>query len=86
MDWRKGDAVRLIILVADAGPHMDYENDSGYDEAMATALRRGIKIHTIASSGLDEFGEYVFRQLAQHTMGRFVFILYGEGGDTPHLV
>lgn len=86
VEWRQDDTVRLVIMVADAGPHMDYQNDPGYDEAMATALRRGVKIHTIASSGLDEFGEYVFRQVAQHTMGKFVFIVYGENGDTPHSV
>ena len=56
---------------------------------MAEARSRGIKIFSVASSGLDVQGEYIFRQIAQHTMGRFIFILYGgpDGGlETPHNV
>ena len=54
---------------------------------MAEAKRRGIKIFSVATSGLNSQGEYIFRQIAQHTMGRFIFLLYeGEGGtpSTPH--
>lgn len=81
-DWRRDDAVRLVFLVADAPPHLDYPQDYDYAAEMMTAHRKGIKIFAVASSGLDAQGEYIFRQIAQHTMGRFIFILYG--GDTPH--
>ena len=41
----------------------------------------------MASSGLDEPGECIFRQIAQQAMGQFIFLLY-ESGDgtrtTPH--
>ena len=83
-DWRLDDAIRLIILVADAPPHLDYAEDYDYAEEMIEANRRGMKVFAIASSGLDNQGEYIFRQIAQHTMGRFLFILYG--GETPHSV
>ncbi len=79
--WREDEAVRLIFLVADAPPHLDYEQDFAYDEEMVEAVRRGIKIIPIASSGLDDQGEYVFRQLAQFTLGRFVFLTYEEAGQ-----
>lgn len=85
-EWRLDDAVRLVFLIADAPPHLDYEQDYSYADEMIEAHRRGIKIFSIASSGLDQQGEYVFRQIAQHTMGRFIFIVYGEGGTTPHSV
>ena len=85
-DWRLENAVRLMFLIADAPPHLDYEQDYSYADEMIEAHRRGIKIFSIASSGLDEQGEYVFRQIAQHTMGRFIFIVYGGGGTTPHSV
>ena len=81
-DWRLDDAVRLIFLVADAPPHLDYPQDYDYAVEMMTAHRKGIKIFAVASSGLEPQGEYIFRQIAQHTMGRFIFILYG--GGTPH--
>ncbi|MBN1995195.1 MAG: VWA domain-containing protein [Anaerolineae bacterium] len=88
VEWRTGNAVKLIFLVADAPPHLDYAQDYDYAEEMESAARRGIKIFPIASSGLDDQGEYVFRQLAQYTMGRFIFLTYegptnsGAPGDT----
>ena len=85
-DWRLGKAIRLMFLVADAPPHLDYDNDYSYAVEMMEAHRRGIKTFAIATSGLDEQGEYVFRQIAQHTMGRFVFLLYGPEGSTSHSV
>ena len=85
-DWRE-DAVRLVFLIADAPPHLDYEQDPDYAEEMGRAREQGIKIFSVASSGLDERGEYVFRQIAQQTIGRFLFILYETGPqgrlDTP---
>ena len=88
-EWRTGDAVRLVFLLADAPPHLDYQDDFDYAVEMVEARRRGIKIFSVASSGLDAQGEYIFRQIAQHTMGRFIFLLYagyGEGLGTPHNV
>ena len=86
-DWREGDAIRLVFLLADAPPHLDYPQDYDYAEEMVEARKRGIKIFSVASSGLNVRGEYIFRQIAQHTMGRFIFILYespGGGVGTPH--
>ncbi len=88
--WRLDNAIRLVFLVADAPPHLDYAQDYDYAEEMVEANRRGMKIFAIASSGLEGQGEYIFRQIAQHTMGRFIFIVYGgdgtTGGTTPHHV
>lgn len=86
-EWRTEDAIRLVFLLADAPPHLDYPQDYDYAVEMVEARRRGIKIFSVASSGLNWRGEYIFRQIAQHTMGRFIFILYespGGGVGTPH--
>ncbi len=89
-EWRVTDTVSLIFLVADAPPVLTYAQDYDYAVEMFEAAERGITIHPIASSGLDDEGEYVFRQLAQVTGGRFVFLTYGAGGapgdDTTHHV
>ncbi len=85
-DWRLEDAIRLIFLIADAPPHLDYGDDHSYADVMLEAHRRGLKVFSIASSGLDEQGEYIFRQISQHTMGRFIFIVYGEEGTTSYSV
>ncbi|MBI5959874.1 MAG: VWA domain-containing protein [Chloroflexi bacterium] len=76
VNWRSDNAVKLVILVADAPPHLDYPQDQDYAQEMRRAAEMGIKIHAVASSGLDEGGEYIFRQIAQFTGGRFVFLLY----------
>lgn len=80
-EWRVEETVSLIFLVADAPPHLDYgDQASDYATEMQEAAARGIKIYPIASSGLDAQGEYIFRQLAQYTGGRFLFLTYGAGG------
>lgn len=82
LSWRNDDTVRLIVLVADAPPHLDYGWESfSYDQDMFEAVRRGIKIFPVGASNLEADGEYVFRQLAQVTGGKFVFLTYEEGSD-----
>jgi hypothetical protein len=87
-EWRGQDSVQLIFLVADAPPHLDYAQDYDYAVEMEKAAERGIKIFPIASSGLDDQGEYIFRQIAQFTQGCFIFLTYesptnsGAPGDT----
>lgn len=89
-EWRVEETVSLIFLVADAPPHLDYANDYNYAEDVFEAVKRGIKIFPLASSGLDDQGEYIFRQLAQISSGKFLFLTYGAGGapgdETPHHV
>jgi Mg-chelatase subunit ChlD len=91
--WRVEDTVSLIFLVADAPPHLDYaDQEANYAAQMLEAAGRGFKIFPIASSGLDEQGEYIFRQLAQVSGGRFIFLTYGPAGpgttgaETEHQV
>jgi Mg-chelatase subunit ChlD len=81
--WRGDDTVKLMFLIADAPPHLDYQDGADYAADVRVAARRGIKIMPIASSGLDDQGEYIYRQLAQITMGRFTFLTYGADGVSP---
>jgi hypothetical protein len=79
--WRH-EAVRLIFVLGDAPPHLDYADSVDYVTSMRAAARRGIAITTIGARGLDEQGEYIFRQIAQYTGGMFVFLTYGETGES----
>jgi Mg-chelatase subunit ChlD len=91
ISWRGQGATRLVVLVADAPPHLDY-GQPWYDDDMQGALARGIKLFAVGASGLDRTGEAVFRQMAQYTGGRFVFLTYadarqpssGPGRETTH--
>jgi hypothetical protein len=79
------DAVRLVFLVADAPPHLDYEQDYDYVREARQAVAAGIKVYPIAASNSDDQAEYVFRQLAQQTLARFIFLTYqpGQSAGTP---
>ncbi len=80
LDWRRR-GIRLLFTVADAPPHLDYGQQYTYLDAMKEGASRAIKFVSIGASGLPNNGEYVFRQLAQYTMGIFVFLTYGETGE-----
>lgn len=79
MEWRTDDTVRLSFLVADAAPHVDYEQATPYTTSLKRATEKGIKVFPIGCSGLEKEGEYAFRQMAQFTMGQYLFIT--RGGD-----
>ena len=79
LSWR-ADAARMVVLVADAPPHLDYGGPQ-YDVDMQAALAKGIKLFAVGASGLDPVGEYIFRQMAQYTAGRFVFLTYKNATD-----
>lgn len=91
LSWRGTGATRLVVLLADAPPHLDYGGPQ-YDEDMIAALGKGIKVFSVGASGLDKQGEYIHRQIAQYTGGRFVFLTYrkaghpasGPGRETTH--
>ncbi|MGJ7555296.1 VWA domain-containing protein [Variovorax sp. RB3P1] len=77
LSWRGNGTTRLVVLLADAPPHLDYGGPQ-YDDDMVAALGKGIKVLGVGASGLDKQGEYIQRQIAQYTGGRFVFLTYKE--------
>lgn len=89
--WRGDGATRMVLLLADAPPHLDYGGPQ-YDQDMQAALGKGIKVFSVGASGLNPQGEYIQRQIAQYTGGRFVFLTYadaqrpasGPGRETVH--
>ncbi len=77
--WRTDDdVVRLVFLIADAPPHIG--RGTSYVESIRAAAGIGVRVFPIASSGTDDQAEYVLRQIAQATLGRFVFLSYGADG------
>ncbi len=90
LQW-SDNAVRLIFLVADAGPHVDRDLGYNYLTDAQQAVAQGVKIYPIAASNTDTEAEYVFRQLAQQTLATFIFLTYQSGessgapGDTTTL-
>jgi len=48
------DAYKVVFLVGDAPPHMDYQDDVKYPQIVAAAAARGIVVNTIQCGGMSE--------------------------------
>lgn len=79
--WNR-DGVRLVFVITDAPPHLDYGQTYTYVHAAGDARKQGIKIFSVGTGGLDLAGEYALRQIAQYTSGRYIFLTYGEKGES----
>jgi len=81
-----GNSLKLVFLIADAPPHMDYKQQYTYETAMFRSLELGIKIFPIASSDLDNSdGELVLRKIAAVTNAEYLFITNSNGGTEYHV-
>jgi len=74
--WNPDAAARLLFVIGDAPPHTDALEPRYADDALRAA-HDGIQIFTVAASGMDTYGQLVFRQLAQLTGGTEMFVLRG---------
>ena len=55
--FRPESVARLVFLIGDAPPHLDYEQDEGYAAAVKEANHAGVQLFTIAASGMDRVGQ-----------------------------
>lgn len=55
MSWSQGsDVYKVVFLVGDAPPHMDYQDDLKYPQVVAAATAKGIVVNTIQCGGMSE--------------------------------
>lgn len=80
--WDSDRAVQIAFLIGDASPHLG-DGGVSYAQDIQVAAAKGIEVVPLASSGSDDDAEYVFRQLAQYSLGTFFFLTYGADGRTP---
>ncbi len=76
------NGVRAGFIVTDAPPHLDYGQEYTYVTASQEAKRKGIKLFSIGTGGLDIMGEYILRQISQYTHATYIFLSYGEKGES----
>jgi len=69
---------RVVFLVGDAPPHMDYQDDVKYPETIALAKSRGIVINTIQAGNNKKTGKR-WNQIAQIGGGQFFEV--GQNGS-----
>ena len=79
LSWRSEANVRMVVVIGDAPPHF-YSGEAFYDDISRRAASRGIKLYTVAASGMDDLGQVVFRQMAQFTGATNMFVLRGGAG------
>jgi hypothetical protein len=80
-DWRP-DAVKSLLLVADAPPHD--ENIGKAWRAAEVARAKRIQIVPVAASGVGDVAEYVMRAMAAATQSRYIFLTDDSGIGNPH--
>jgi Mg-chelatase subunit ChlD len=84
LDWDfRQSTQKLVFLIGDAGPHMDYGNGLSYTTICQAASTKGINIFAIGCSGIDSFGQSVFQQVASTTGGSFDFLTYQVAYQAP---
>jgi hypothetical protein len=88
LSWSDGPEVcRILFLVGDAPPHMDYAQDTKYPETMRLARARAITVNAVQAGGARDT-ERVWRDIAQMGGGRFIPIPQDGGHfvviETPY--
>jgi Mg-chelatase subunit ChlD len=87
LSWTPGQEVyKVVFLVGDAPPHMDYQDDVPYAKSVSLARRHGIVVNTVQCGEWQETTG-VWQEIASTGAGRFVAIRQ-DGGmlalATPH--
>ena len=80
LEWRPDATARMLVVIADAPPHLDYRDERDYADAARRAAARGIKLYTVAASGMDVIGQIAMRQMSQFTGASNLFVLRGGAG------
>ncbi len=79
MSWSTDQsAYKVVFLVGDAPPHMDYQDDVKYPQTLATAKAKGIVVNTLLA-GSDGTTRKVWMQIAQRGEGHYAQV--AQSGD-----
>jgi uncharacterized protein YegL len=74
LDWSTDPGVyRVLFLVGDAPPHIDYQDDVAYSESVRLARARGIVVNTVQCGALATTTP-VWREIAGAGAGQFAAI------------
>jgi len=85
LSWTRGrDTTRIIFLVGDAPPHMDYPQDMKYPDVMRLARQQGIVVNAV-QAGTARDTEQVWRDIAQMGRGEYISIPQ-NGGEVVIIV
>jgi uncharacterized protein YegL len=79
LDWSTSkDVYRVVFLVGDAPPHLDYQDDVRYDRTVRLARQRDITINAVQCGAWDETAQ-IWREIASLGMGTYAAIAQDGG-------
>ena len=79
MSWSQDqNTYRVVFLVGDAPPHMDYQDDVKYPDTLAVALKKGIVVNAI-QCGQNKATTKCWQQIARLGEGRYFQV--DQAGD-----
>ncbi|MEH6633350.1 MAG: vWA domain-containing protein [Halopseudomonas aestusnigri] len=82
LDWSMGEDIqRIVFLVGDAPPHMDYENTPQYPEIIKYANKHDIIVNTVQAGG-DRETKNIWKEIAQRGHGKYIPIPQDGGRIT----
>ena len=82
LNWRRGKGERLLFHIADAPPHRE---DAGrYLQAVRKAAGKGVQVFGLGASGVAHEADYLMRQAAVATGGRYIFLTDDSGVGSGH--
>ena len=73
LTWSSGRSLRMIVLVGDAPPHVDYQDGFDYRRHVGEARQRGIVVESI-QCGQDAQTAQVWREIASTGAGHYAQI------------
>src|SRR6195952_5538984 len=72
LQWTpSSDTTRIVFLVGDAPPHMDYAQDTKYPVTLSVAKQKDIIVNAVLAGNAADT-ERVWRDIAQNGNGRFI--------------
>jgi len=80
LNWTK-ESIKSLFVITDAEPRFEKRNNT-YLQAAREFRAMGAKVSTIGASGLGGSAEYALRQISLLTKGEFIFLNYGETGES----
>jgi hypothetical protein len=83
-DWRAQATARLLFLVLDAPPHYDDARLAVMHRVTQEAAALGVQLMPVAASGTDKSTEFLLRNLAVATNGRYLFLTDDSGIGNSH--
>ena len=82
LQWSAGDDVkRIVFLVGDAPPHMDYAQERQYPAILKTAAAHNIVVNTVQAGDMPETTQ-IWKEIAQFGHGRYMSIPQSGGEVT----